>query len=64
MTAYVNKVANDGYITVYLDGEGTVQFGLYMYTKLTLLGINDNGDRVRFQIEGSEYKCCKGFMKN
>ncbi|WP_294834085.1 hypothetical protein [uncultured Gilliamella sp.] len=62
MAAYVNKVADDGYVTVLLDGEGEVRFGLYMYTKLTLFGINNNGDRVRFKIEDGEYKGRIGSM--
>ena len=40
MTAYVNKVGQDGYVTILIDGRGKERYGLYMYTKLTLLGMD------------------------
>ena len=63
MTAYVNKVGHDGYVTVLIDGEGKQGKGLYMYTKLTLLGINNDGDRVTLRVEEGEWKGRMGSMK-
>ncbi|MBI0096550.1 MULTISPECIES: hypothetical protein [Gilliamella] len=62
MTAYVNKVGQDGYVTILIDGRGEKKHGLYMYTKLTLLGINNNGDRVRLRVEDGEWKGLMGSM--
>ena len=63
MTAYVNKVGQDGYVAALIDGKGDEKCGLYMYTKLTLLGINNDGDRVRFRAEDGDWKGRMGSMK-
>lgn len=61
-TAYVCKVAKDGWVSILLDGYGTKNFSIYNYTKLTLLGLNDDGTRVRFRVEEGQWKGKKGSM--
>ena len=43
--------------------EGEKKLGNYMYPKLTLLRINNNGDRVRLRAEVGEWKGLIGSMR-
>ena len=60
MTAYVNKVGEDGWVTIIVEGEYKP---IYKYTKLTLLKLNKDGDRVIFRIEEGAFKGKYGSMR-
>ena len=59
MTAYVNKVGQDGWVTIKV---GEKNKSIYKYTKLTLTELDKTGKRVIFTIEEGAFKGQKGSM--
>jgi hypothetical protein len=55
MTAYVNKVGEDGWVLIRVH-RNQKKYAICKYTKLTLMSLNDKHDRVVFKIEEGPLK--------